>query len=166
MESGTYSPFYFPANVLAIARNSQTGDYIMANNNTEVKTSGVVVASKDATEKMIQVNVTVIEDKEQALVVFNQTIEALTVAFSLQDDFLNESAYLKHAIQSAAVLFLKAECTARISKWQNLCGTMTGVQEYLKMTRPQVEAALKIHPKYSKLWKLAEKAIQIKAVLK
>ena len=134
----------------------------MADNTVTVQTT----ETDKAKPKLTEVKVMLETETELAAVIFKQTAEVLQVAYTVQDDWTSKSAYNRAAMHSAAIMFLKSECTARISKWTNLVSAMTGVQQYSLMNRGQVEAALKIHPKYQKLWKLAEKALAIKATLK
>ena len=136
----------------------------MANGNSAVNTVTPVEQKKD--DKLIEVKVTVIEDKEQAAIVTMQTVSLIEQAYKLQSDYENPSMFQKDALHDAAAMFLRAQCAKHIQFWDNLVTRFSKTTKYRNMTRIAVEDALKIHPKTKDFWQTCQKAVVIKATLK
>jgi hypothetical protein len=117
-------------------------------------------------EKLAQTTVTVIENKETAVVVSNQAVKNIELAFTLQTQYDNASMYQKDVLHDGTLLFLKAQCQRAIGQWDNAVTKASKMQKYQSMGRPQVEAALKIHPLFKPLWDVCQKAVAIKLTLK
>lgn len=130
-----------------------------------VATVTPVVSTKDE-PKLIEVKVSIEESKEVAAILYTQTDKIIALAFTLQDSYENASQYRRDALHDASVMFLKAQCQRMIGQWDNLVSKMTKLQKYSAMPRPQIEAALKIHPKYKPFWEVCVKATGIKNTLK
>ena len=137
----------------------------MANNagNTEVK---AVLVETPANPKLTEVKVTLEPDKEFAQILYNSTADVLKIAFSLTENYENESVFKRDALHDGSVLFLKATCARCISQWDSLITKMSKLQKYSAMGRPAVDMALQIHPRYKDMWELCRKATLIKAQLK
>lgn len=125
----------------------------------------VPVAQLAVEEKLVEVKVTVIEEKEVAAILTVDTDKAITLAFGLQELYDNPSQYRRDALQEASVMFLKATCARTIAQWDNLVTRFSKTQKYKNVGRVEVEAKLKSNPKTRPIWNVAEKAINIKKSL-
>lgn len=125
----------------------------------------VPVAQLAVGEKLVEVKVTVIEEKEVAAILTVDTDKAITLAFGLQELYDNPSQYRRDALQEASVMFLKATCARTIAQWDNLVTRFSKTQKYKNVGRVEVEAKLKSNPKTRPIWNVAEKAINIKKSL-
>jgi hypothetical protein len=124
--------------------------------------NAVTPVVKPVEDKLTEVKVTIVDGKESAVIIHNATESIIKLAFSLQDDYENESQYRRDSLQDAAVMFLKAECARAISRWDNLVTKMSKTPRYKTSTREQVEASLKDNPKCKPFWTIAQKAATIK----
>lgn len=137
----------------------------MANQATATQTVNPVVSQQEVTEKLTEVKVTVIEDKEIAAILHADTDKVISLAFSLQDTYENASQYRKDALQEASVMFLKAQCARTVAQWDNLVTRFSKTMKYRNVGRIVVEQKLKDNPKTRPIWNLAAKAIEIKKSL-
>lgn len=135
----------------------------------EVKNEPKGTVSADVTRKdaptLTQVTVSIEEGKEVAQIIYLPTSKILSVAYSLQEGYENESVFTRDALHDASVMFLKASCQRVISHWDSFVNKATKMQKYSTMSRPQIEDALKIHPKYKGEWDMVVKATAIKKQL-
>lgn len=116
-------------------------------------------------EKLSEVKVTIVESSEVAAILHKSTDSVIKLAFTLQEDYENESQYRRDALQDAAVMFLKAECSKAIARWDNLVSKMTKTPRYKTSTREQVEVSLRDNPKFKPFYSVAVKAATIKKQL-
>lgn len=114
---------------------------------------------------MIVTPVTIVEETEIAAILHKATDSVINLAFTLQEDYENASQYRKDALQDAAVMFLKAECSKAIARWDNLVSKMTKTPRYKTSTREQVEISLRDNPKFKPFYTVAVKAASIKKQL-
>lgn len=138
-------------------------------NDTEVKNEPKGTVNKDVDRKdvpkLTPVTVSIEADKEQVQIIYTPTAKLLAIAFSLQDDYEHDSQFNRDAIHDASIMFLKAQCARVIQRWKSLVNKAMDMQKYSTMTKPQVEAALQIHPKYKNDWQRCAKAVAIKKQL-
>src|SRR5271167_1864880 len=119
----------------------------MAANSNAVATVTPTVSITEANDKMTEIKVTVIDGKETAVIAHNETLAYMHLAFSLQDDYENESAFTKDNMVKAAHSFLRAECARVISKWDNIITASSKLQRYKNVGRADVEKKLRDNPK-------------------
>lgn len=135
----------------------------------EVKNEPKGTVNADVTRKdapvLTEVKTMIEADKEQVQIIYTPTAQLLQVAFSLQDQYENPSVFNRDALHDASVMFLKASCQRVISHWDAFVNKATKMQKYSTMSRPQIEDALKIHPKYKSEWDMVVKATAIKKQL-
>ena len=130
-------------------------------NDTSVKTVTPVVSEKKE-EKLEQVTVTVVADKEVAAILLVDTDKAINLAYGLQDLYDNPSQYRRDALQEASTMFLRAQCARAIAQWDNMVTRFTKTPKYKNIGRVEVEQKLKDNPKTRPIWNIAAKAIEIK----
>jgi hypothetical protein len=122
--------------------------------------------SENKESKLVQTTVTIEDGKETAVILMNQAVKNIELAYTLQTQYDNPSMYQKDAIQDGTLLFLKTQCQRAIGQWDNAVTKASKMQKYQSMGRPQVESALKIHPLFKPLWDVCQKAVAIKLTLK
>lgn len=136
----------------------------MSNNagNTSVQ-SVTPVVNKESKEKLEQVTVTVIADKETATIITSETAKYLDLALQLQDDKESPEAFKKMAVEDAVKNYLKASCTTTVAKWQNFVRKVADTPKYRSThNMAQVEAILKDNAKFKWLYNAAVSAAIIK----
>lgn len=130
-----------------------------------MSTVAAVTPVVKADEKLTEVKVNIVTETEIAAILHKSTDNVIKLAFSLQDDYENESQYRRDALQDAAVMFLKAECSKAISRWDNLVSKMTKTPRYKNSTREQTEISLRDNPKFKPFYNVAVKAATVKKQL-
>jgi len=132
---------------------------------TTVTSTMLVKDGKEKTEKMEEVKVTIVVEKEIAAILTVDCDKAITAAFGLQELYDNPSQYRRDALQAASDMFLRAQCARAIAQWDNLVTRFSKTQKYKNIGRVEVESKLKDNPKTRPIWNVAEKATAIKARL-
>ena len=126
----------------------------------------VVATEKNKVEeKLIETKVTVIEGKETAVIAHVAAIKFFTLAFSLQEDYENESQFIKDSMIDASRMFLRAECARSVSKWDNLVTKASKMQRYKNVGREKIDLQLRDNPKCRAIYQTAKKAAEYKAQL-
>jgi hypothetical protein len=144
----------------------------MADTKTVVSAQSGMEAKNDAqvkngeTVNIDKVTVTIIPDQEIAAILTIQTDKIIKQAFSLQEDYDNESQFRRDALHDASILFLKASCQRAINTWDNLVTKHSKLTRYRNVGREQVEASLRDNPKTRPYFQTAQKATAIKNALK
>ena len=122
--------------------------------------------SANGKDKLIEVKVTIAEDKEQATIVTIDTAKYYALAFELEYDQDNESASTKANAETAAKNFLAAKCNTTISAWVNLVKKIAATRKYKDThTYSQVEEILKDNIKVKFMYAAALRAASIKKTL-
>lgn len=116
-------------------------------------------------ETLAEVKVSVIKEKEIAAVLYLETDKLMDLAFTLQDAYESKPEHRKDALQAAAVMFLKAECSRAIAKWDNLVTAASKTPRYASANREEIAKSLKDNLKAKPFWTIAQKAIEIKKQL-
>lgn len=131
----------------------------MSNNagNTPVQTVTPVVPEKKE-DKLIETKVTVIEGKEHAAILTDSTVKMLALAFTLQSVEESDSLYQKFSLETAASMFLKQECRATVSRWDNLVTKFSKTSKYRDKGRVEIEKSLRDNPKTRPYASMADKA--------
>lgn len=97
------------------------------------------------------------------LVVSVESIKSLGLAFSLQDDFENESKFAVNFVELAVKSALKASCAKAIAAWDRAIDKYS--KDHATMTREQIVNELLASKKMRRLKKLADAASEAKKTL-
>lgn len=139
----------------------------MSNNaaNTEVKSVTPVV--NEQKDKLVQTTVTVVEGKEQAFVISNDTNKYLDLLLKVQDDTDNPTLTGRANVEQAVFNLLKAQCNVTIQRWANFVSKVCRSPKYANSGKDYkaVESILKDNPKFKPLYNSALEAARIKANL-
>lgn len=111
-------------------------------------------------EQLKQVNVSIIEGKEVALIASVDTEKYLNLVMEISDE---KNTTKRQIVEDALKNTLKATCNATVAKWSNLVQKIANTPKYRDThTSAQVEVILKDNPKVKWMYAAAVQAANIK----
>lgn len=126
-------------------------------------TENVVSNGAKPTVKTREVKVT-LADQEDTLIVNEEVLTMLASAFDLQDDYENQSKFIRAFVFDAVNGQLKVFCSKKIQDWERAIHKL--IDKHPTYTKEQAIAALLENKKAKQLYDYAQLATEIRSKLR
>lgn len=139
---------------------------------TASKTESVtpVAASTDKTEKLESVTVTIVPEKEVAVILTQETQKFINQCFDLQkraadNPYDNPSQFRRDALHEAMVAYLKTYCARVIGTYDNLVTKFSKTAKYYGVGRDKIEQDVRDNQRTKHFYENMKIAVAIKQQL-